>query len=252
VTGMALVTTDAIVLRSYNLAEADRIVICLTRSSGLVRGVARGARRMNSRFGAALEPYTLTKLTYFEKENRELVTISQVDILQSQFNVAAVPETGEVLAYISEMVTDFAPPHEANEKLFRMVVACVEALQKTPRSTTAVLRYFEVWLLRLAGLFPDIQKCSQCGTEIEITARRYLDFEGGIRCQTCSRGSGSTLSAETHGLVLAIQRHSPVEFTTLFASLPRVANEQLAELTHRLIVRALERRPRSLVMSPSA
>jgi len=61
---MKLVTTDAIVLRSYNLAEADRIVVCLTRSVGLVRAVAKGARRMKSRFGAALEPFTLIRLSF--------------------------------------------------------------------------------------------------------------------------------------------------------------------------------------------
>ena len=77
---MKLVTTDAIVLRAYNLAEADRIVLCLTRSSGLVRAVAKGARRMKSRFGAALEPFTLIKLSFHEKEHRELVTVSSAEI----------------------------------------------------------------------------------------------------------------------------------------------------------------------------
>src|SRR5713226_4035946 len=77
---MGLVNTDAIVLRTYNLAEADRIVLCLTRNAGLVRAVARGARRMKSRFGAALEPFTFIKLDFYEKENRELVTISQPEI----------------------------------------------------------------------------------------------------------------------------------------------------------------------------
>src|SRR5881396_1974787 len=153
---MVLVNTDAIVLRSYNLAEADRIVVCLTRSVGLVRAVAHGARRMKSRFGAALEPFTLVRLAFYEKENRELVTISNAEILKSQFAMAAQPETGEVLAYISEMVSAFAPPHEANERLFRMVVACVDALHESPVSASVVLlRYFEVWLLRLAGMFPD-------------------------------------------------------------------------------------------------
>src|SRR5216684_2540623 len=134
---MALVNTDAIVLRTYNLAEADRIAVCLTRSAGLVRAVAKGARRMKSRFGAALEPFTLIRLAFYERENRELVSISSAEILKSHF--------------------DLAPPHEANEKLFRMVTACVEALETAPRSTRMVLRYFEVWLLRLAGLFPDVR-----------------------------------------------------------------------------------------------
>ncbi|HXI25073.1 MAG TPA: DNA repair protein RecO, partial [Pyrinomonadaceae bacterium] len=84
---MKLVTTDAIVLRSYNLAEADRIVVCLTRSVGLVRAVAKGARRMKSRFGAALEPFTLIRLSFHERENRDLVGISNAEILTSYFNL---------------------------------------------------------------------------------------------------------------------------------------------------------------------
>ena len=80
---MRLVTTDAIVLRSYNLAESDRIVVFLTRSSGLVRAVAKGARKMKSRFGAALEPFTLVKLSFHERENRDLVSLSGAEILKS-------------------------------------------------------------------------------------------------------------------------------------------------------------------------
>ena len=151
---MGLVNTDAIVLRTYNLAEADRIAVCLTRSAGLVRAVAKGARRMKSRFGAALEPFTLIRLAFYEKENRELVTMSQAEILKSRFALASQPEASEVLAYMGELVADFAPPHEANETLFRMVSACVDALAKTPDGAQLVLRYFEVWLLRLAGKQP--------------------------------------------------------------------------------------------------
>src|SRR5262245_50755961 len=118
---MALVTTEAIVLRTYNLAEADRIAVCLTRSSGLVRAVARGARRMRSRFGAALEPFSIINLVFYEKENRELVTISQAEIIKSNFALASQPDSSDALAYMAELVGEFAPPHDANERLFRMV-----------------------------------------------------------------------------------------------------------------------------------
>src|SRR6266550_5678590 len=152
---MALVNTDAIVLRTYNLAEADRIAVCLTRSAGLVRAVAKGARRMKSRFGAALEPFTLIRLAFYERENRELVSISTAEILKSHFDLVAQLEVSEVLAYMGELVSEFAPPHETNEKLFRMVNSCIDALETTPESSRLVQRYFEVWVLRLAGLFPD-------------------------------------------------------------------------------------------------
>ena len=103
---MRLVTTDAIVLRSYNLAESDRIVLCLTRSSGLIRAVAKGARRMKSRFGAALEPFTVIKLSFHERENRDLVTMSDAEILTSHFDLNSNFEVAEALAYMGEMVAE--------------------------------------------------------------------------------------------------------------------------------------------------
>jgi DNA repair protein RecO (recombination protein O) len=247
---MGLVNTDAIVLRTYNLAEADRIAVCLTRSAGLVRAVARGARRMKSRFGAALEPFTLIRLTFYERENRELVSISNAEILKSHFDLAAQLEASEVLAYMGELVSEFAPPHEANEKLFRMVAACVEALETSPRSARLLSRYFEVWLLRLAGLFPDVRSCAECGARLGEGDPACLDVEVNPHCQKCSRGPSTRLLPETQRSVMATQHLSPVDFASAFKGLSEQSETQLAELTHRLIVRALERLPRTLVASP--
>src|SRR6185436_19718423 len=182
---MRLVTTDAIVLRSYNLAESDRIVLCLTRSSGLVRAVAKGARRMKSRFGAALEPFTIIKLSFQERENRDLVTMSGAEILKSHFNLSSTFETAEVLAYMGEMVAEFAPPHETDERLFRMLTACVDALAEQKGSERTLTRYFEIWLLRLAGLFPDFRACAYCGLALETAAMTTIDAEMRPLCDNC-------------------------------------------------------------------
>ena len=246
---MALVNTDAIVLRTYNLAEADRIVVSLTRSAGLVRAVAKGARRMKSRFGAALEPFTLIRLAFYERENRELVSISNAEILKSHFDLAAQLEASEVLAYIGELVSEFAPPHEANEKLFRMVSACVEALDMAPQSSRLILRYFEVWLLRLAGLFPDVRACGDCGAQLSEGDPACLDVEVNPHCRTCSSGPATRLLPETQRTIVATQHLPPGEFASTFKGLSETSDAQLAELTHRLIVRALERRPRTMVIS---
>src|ERR1051325_3835478 len=179
--GLKVFAAEAIVLRSYNLAEADRIVLCFTRDAGLIRGVAKGARRMKSRFGAALEPFTLVRLEFREKENRELVTITGVEILKSHFDLAADIECSEALGYMGELVNEFAPPHEANEKLFRMVSACLDALAAAPQISKIVLRYFEVWILRLAGSLPDVTSCAVCGKSLN-SQPAYLDFESAVRC----------------------------------------------------------------------
>lgn len=245
---MRLVTTDALVLRTYNLAESDRIVVCLTRSAGLVRGVAKGARRMKSRFGASLEPFTLIRLSFNEKENRDLVSISTAEILKSNFNLSSSVEAGEILAYIGELVAEFAPPHEADELFFRMVTACVDALSINARSERAVTRYFEIWLLRLAGLFPDLRSCHNCGVVLEDSDTGYLDADLTARCRECRPFRGSVLSEPVLRMVRASQGMSPKRFSEHYL-LTEQQDDELREVTHRLISRAIERRPRTLVAS---
>jgi DNA repair protein RecO (recombination protein O) len=244
---MGLVNTDAIVLRTYNLAEADRIVLCLTRDAGLVRAVAKGARRMKSRFGAALEPFTFIKLDFYEKENRELVTVSQVEILKSNFDLAAHPDSTNALAYIAELVSEFAPPHEANDKLYRMVKACIDALTSFADRPDMVVRYFEVWLLRLAGLFPDLRDCAECNRRFVDDELVYVDSEARQQCRACSHGMGVVLSSQTRGRLAATQKLAPLEFANSSVELSADAQTELAEFTHRLLVRAMERRPRTVV-----
>jgi len=245
---MRLVTTDAIVLRSYNLAESDRIVVCLTRSSGLVRAVAKGARRMKSRFGAALEPFTLIKLSFHERENRDLVTMSAAEILKSHFSLSSNLDTAEVLAYMGELVTEFAPPHETDERLFRMLTACVEALAEQSGSERALTRYFEIWLLRLAGLFPDFRACASCGATVDPKASVAVDVELRLFCGKCAPVNANAFSPQVIEIVRATHQLSPGNFAAQHTLSERQYAE-LGDLTHRLITRAIERRPRTLVAS---
>lgn len=245
---MALVTTDAIVLRSYNLAESDRIVLCLTRSAGLVRAVAKGARRMKSRFGAALEPFTVIKLTFYERENRELVTMSSAEILSSHFGLTSRLETGEVLAYMGEMVAEFAPPHEVDEKLYRMITACVDALTAEAGIERAITRYFEIWLLRLAGLFPDMGQCAECGRDIDRSRGVFVDAALLPHCQDCRPALRTTLSADVVRMIRVSQELAPPRFAATY-QVSEQQDAELGDLTHRLIARAIDRRPRTMLAS---
>src|SRR5688500_9158166 len=98
---MGIIETEGLVLKSYGLAEADKIVVFLTQEQGLIRGVAKGAKRLKSRFGGSLEPFSIVRLTYFQKEERELVSIKQCEILKSYFEKASHPHFFQKFAYIA-------------------------------------------------------------------------------------------------------------------------------------------------------
>src|SRR5262249_14350401 len=126
---MSLHTTEAFVLRTYSLAEADKICIFLSKELGKVRGVAHGARKMKSRFGSSLEPFTQVALTYYQKEGRELISISTCDILRSHFHQGARDvQTATAFSYMSELLIEFLPEHDPNEKFYRLVAAALEAI----------------------------------------------------------------------------------------------------------------------------
>src|SRR4029078_5544062 len=190
---MALFETEALILRSCNLAEADKIVVCLSRSAGLIRGVAKGCRKLKNRFGAALEPFTLINLTYNEKENRELVSFRQVEILKSRFNLSSNASLLTGFAYMGDMLIDFSPPHQANDNLFRMALACFEAASESPDDLDAVLRYFEVRVLKLQGFLPDLRVCAKCERAFEDEVI-YLGTDLSLRCSQCSNGRGGAVS----------------------------------------------------------
>lgn len=244
---MGLVETEAIVLQTYKLADADKIVLCMTEKAGLVRGVARGARRLKSKFGASLEPSTLIQLTYFEKETRELVTIKGAEILKSYFDAARDAETVEGLVYILELVKEFAPPHQADERLFKMLRACVDYLAENPSRAASINAYAELWTLKLTGFLPDVRSCGVCGRRLDETynGRVYVSHEGVIWCQDCKGAGAQPLGREAHALLSATRTQSPAGWSLRYSEAEEESRRAISDTARRLVKRALEREPRA-------
>ncbi len=238
---MGLAETEAVILRTYNLAEADKIVICLTRKAGVIRGVARGARRLKSRFGAGLEPFTLVNLGYHEKEGRELVTLRHAEILRSYFSLSVDAQVVSQLARMAEMIIEFSPPHEPNERLFRMVCACLEAISRRPESLAGLVRYFEVWLLKLSGFLPDITRCHTCGCSLKQLRTVCMDAEGRLRCNQCGADAWTKLSEEALGSLNTIRRLAPLAYADEWLKTSSESCKELDRFTSLIIRRALER-----------
>lgn len=241
---MAVFETEALILRSYNLAEADKIVVCLSRSAGLIRGVAKGCRKLKNRFGAALEPFTLVNLTYYEKEHQELVSFRQVEILKSRFNLSSNASILTGFSYMGDLLIDFSPPHQANDNLFRMALACFEAASETPDDIDSLLRYFEVWLLKLEGFLPDLRNCAGCQKTFGVEEVVYLGADLSLRCSQCSLSHRNAISKRLRTHLRATEKLSPAKFAEGAREVSTDTKKEMAELTFQILGRVLERMPR--------
>lgn len=149
-------TTDALILRTYTLGESDRLVVFLTRDRGKKRGVAKNARQSRKRFGGALEPMTVGRAKYCEREGRDLVRLEEVAPTRSPLAGAGAGCDGLGYAgYFAELIDEWAPDNDPNEMLFRLGVSVVDAMTGGV-DVHLLARYFEYWLLRLQGVYePD-------------------------------------------------------------------------------------------------
>ena len=150
---MPLYTADALVLRTYKLGEADRIVVFLTRDRGKKRGVAKGARRPRSRFTGALEPLTEVQVAYFEKERRELVGLNYAETRRSPLKFESQDALG-IVSYFAELLDEWAQEADADDRLYRLGASMLDALA-VGAPVEPLARYFEYWLLRLQGVYPE-------------------------------------------------------------------------------------------------
>ena len=149
--------SETYVLRTYPFRESDLIVSFFTRDQGKLRGVARRARRPKSSFGSGLERLSLVNLSYSQKETRELVNLIGCDLLQSQFDLLTDFDVSVALDYIAEVSDHMLPPHEPNERFFRLIAAVLNYMHtRTPGAIWAAITYFSLWATRLSGFLPDL------------------------------------------------------------------------------------------------
>jgi len=170
---MPLLESDAIILKTYPLGEADRIVVFFSRDHGKVRGVANGARKMKNRFGAALEPLAHSRIQFFEKENRDLVRIQTADLLDSPMGLFTDYDKAVFAAEVVDLTDRFVQEHQPQDAVFRLVRMTQQAAE-AGRPLGIAACYFEVWMLRLAGVFPDFFRCSVCEKSIGPDEDRHL------------------------------------------------------------------------------
>lgn len=192
---MGLYRDAAIVLRTYKLGEADRIVVMLTRRGGKVRAVAKGVRRTRSKFGSRLEPGSYIDVQLHEGRG-ELDVVTQAESLQHYRRTREDLSRLERSSALLEAVDQLALEREPNARLFDMLVGGLRTIDG--ENPPLVVGAFFLKLLAAEGVEPELDHCVECDSTDGPFV--WAVDAGGIRCRSC--GSGRTVSADA----LAVSR----------------------------------------------
>jgi DNA repair protein RecO (recombination protein O) len=221
------------------LGEADRLVSFLGRTSGRVRGVASGARRLKNRYGSTLEVLSHVQLWYIEKETRELVRIQQAELLESFHKAQSNYGLSTGLAVVSEVSELVLPEHEVSEPMFRLILLTAREIERTG-DWALPLSYFAFWTVRLGGWLPRFDRCASCNTLFGPNPAFYDAHQPGLFCEKCRRPGMKPLHLEARNLAERFtgERLDRIEFSAVM----QPSAKELREASLTWIEHHLERR----------
>jgi len=227
---------EGIVLRTYKLGEADRIVVFLTKGHGKVRAVAKGVRKTKSKFGSRLEPMSHCALQFYE--GRELDLVTQAETID-HFRI--IRENLEQISRgvsMLEVADQLAQEGEVNSELYRMLLGALRTLESNPSPLVTPAFFWKV--LALEGFRPEVDSCVLCEATDDLVA---FDFEsGGVLCRRCRRGMA--ISPEAIQLLQLVLGGRLAE--ALAADNSQAVVVEVDQLAVRTVEHHLERRLRSL------
>lgn len=185
---------EGIVLRTFNLGEADRIVTILTRSHGKVRAVAKGVRRTASKFGSRLEPFMVTDLQFYQGRS-SLDTIQQAETLgpygadiaghYDRFTAASV------MAETAERLTDA----EKATNQYTLLLGALRSLSRGEHAPSLTLDSYLMRAFSLAGWSPSLDTCGRCGSPDNLTS--FVVHFGGMACGACAPSGSARAGSDT-------------------------------------------------------
>lgn len=235
---MTLRESEAIVLRTYPLREADLLVTLFTRAEGKVHGVARSAKKSKRRFGGALEPLTYVRAFYDVRERQDLVRLDSCEVLESPLASEVSYARVVALGHIAELLDELLPDHEANDAIFRLSLSVLNVLSG-PEIWMPVT-YFDLWLTRLVGFLPELTECVVCGRNLNGDRAYFHALADGLMCANDKRLASSEISCDSRTLAARMFR-APVD-TFAEKPWPKSQGTDLRKFLMQILQRHIEKK----------
>jgi DNA repair protein RecO (recombination protein O) len=232
---MSYYETEAIILNVFPLAEADKVITFLTPHYGILKGVAKGSRKIKSQFSGSLELMSDVYMTFSHKE-RELVKIDKAELKKSYFYLVSNPSLLPSFTFITETILNLIPQGIQEEKTYRMVKACLETIEENPDKITLVEIYFGIWILKLSGYLPLWKECKNCKVNLLDSKSPFFIIDFDIFCASCQKTTTQIQLEKEHLQVinLALKAH-PLAFVDFLGNYSLEKAKKLRKLIDKLL-----------------
>ena len=179
--------TEAFVLKSLGYGESDLIITFYSREYGKIKGIAKGAKKSKKRFSNVFEPFSRTRVIFTRKNRDMLAFIESCEIVDHYVPIREDLEKTLVASYFIDLAEHFSPEGKTNEALFLLLEDFL-SLMTRENVSDAMIRFFEMRLLRISGFEPALDACVRCKTPVTNGSSYYFrPQEGGITCSNCVR-----------------------------------------------------------------
>ncbi len=241
---MPLYRTRAVVLKVHYLSDTDKLVTFFTERFGKVKAVAKGARRIKSRYGASLEPLTLVSLIYFGKEHQDLFRVNQCDIVAFHQDIRDSLDTCLHALYFIELLDSLTAEGQTDPNLFTFINNMFLAL--LPKQNLSLLcRIFEMRILSLSGYKPRLEQCVQCNQIPRSHAVGFSYNNQGIYCARCLDQNPTEIRIQL-GTLQYLKKLLTLDLNNWARlKLPKDTEQEMEQFTHRLVLSRLGRELKS-------
>jgi DNA repair protein RecO (recombination protein O) len=241
-----VLTSEAVVLRTWPVREADLVVSFFARDYGRLKGIAKSALKSRKRFGGALEPMTVARAWFAERPRQELVRLDQLEIIASPLAAPVDSLRLAALSFYAELLDESLPERDPQETIFRLLISVLEQTHAQSAGQTGPwmpLTYFQLWMMRLLGVMPGFARCTACREPLQAGEVYFQSYVDGLFCPLHRGAAAQPLSADSWHLAQRMLRN-PV---ALFAqeAFPRRRAQDLRRFTLQAIERHLEIKLRS-------
>jgi DNA repair protein RecO (recombination protein O) len=234
--------TEALILRTWPVHEADQIVSFFTRDQGKLKGIAKSSAKSRKRFGGALEPMTYVLASYAEKPRQELVRLDACEIVVSPLSEPVDYGRAAALALFAEVLEETLQDRDPQDAVFRLTLSVLEQT-RTGRIWLPVT-YFGLWMVRLMGWMPEIVRCTQCGRPFAGESAYFESQRDGLVCAEHRQPAARALSPESLAVAAKMFREPIAALAA--EEWPRNRAADLRRFALQGLERHLERRLRSV------